>query len=173
MRTKKRKKASRYAGSQTHGRGAKERTRGSGNQGGKGWAGTGKRADQKKTLVIRLFGNNYFGKYKTLRRGTPPQKLKVINLSDIQFRALSLPTKEGMIDLEGYKILGEGELKQPLKIRASTASQSAIDKITSAKGTLTLLKKNVEENAEMKSEKKEDKRYNPSAKKAKSPAKKQ
>ncbi len=173
MRTKKRKKASRYAGSQTHARGAKERTRGSGNQGGKGWAGTGKRADQKKTLVIHLYGNNYFGKDKTLRRGAPPKKLKVINLSDIQFRALSLPTKEGMIDLEGYKILGEGELKQPLKIRASTASQSAVDKIASAKGTLVLLKKNVEEDAEMKAEKKEDKKDKSSAKKAKSPAKKQ
>ncbi len=172
MRTKKRKKASRYAGSQTHGRGAKERTRGSGNQGGKGWAGTGKRADQKKTLVIHLFGNNYFGKDKTLRRGTPPQKLKVINLTDIQFKVSSLPTKDGAIDLEGYKILGEGELKQPLKIRASTASQSAIDKIASAKGTLVLLKNKVEENIKVKSEKKEDKKDEPSAKKAKSPVKK-
>src|SRR3989338_5590921 len=111
MRTKKRKKASRYAGSQTHGRGAKERTRGSGNQGGKGWAGTGKRADQKKSLVIDLTGgNNYFGKSKTLRRGTAPKKLKVINLSDLQMLARGKD-----LDLTGYKILGSGDLNSKIK----------------------------------------------------------
>ncbi|MEK6824398.1 MAG: 50S ribosomal protein L15, partial [Nanoarchaeota archaeon] len=65
MKLKKRRKFSRWRGSRTHGRGRKNRTRGSGNQGGVGMSGTGKRGDQKKTLVINLYGNDYFGKDKT------------------------------------------------------------------------------------------------------------
>lgn len=130
---KKRRKSSRYRGSQTARRGAKERTRGSGNQGGKGWAGTGKRGDQKNSLVVKITGgNNYFGKSKTLRRGNVPKKLKVINLSDIT------SSKDKKVNLKGYKILGEGELSETLTIRASAASQSAMDKIAKAKGNLVL-----------------------------------
>src|SRR3990167_5998240 len=100
MRVKKRRKAIRYAGSQTHGRGAKERTRGSGNRGGKGMSGTGKRGDQRKTQVIKLTGgNNYFGKDRTLRRGTKPTKFKVINLDQIS----TYHSDKKEINLEGYK----------------------------------------------------------------------
>ena len=83
MRVKKRRKAIRYKGSQTHGRGAKERTRGSGNRGGYGMAGTGKRGDQRKSLIINLYGNNYFGKSKTLRRGRKHPKLKMGHLGQL------------------------------------------------------------------------------------------
>ncbi len=146
MRVKKRRKSSRHAGSQTHGRGAKERTRGSGNQGGKGWAGTGKRADQKKTLVFHLFGPDYFGKDKTLRRGRVAPKPKSINLSDIEARLPSLveagKAKESKgaytLDLVGYKILGEGELTVKANITATAASLSARDKIKKAGGSLVL-----------------------------------
>ncbi len=156
MSTKKRRKSSRFRGSQTAHRGAKARTRGSGNQGGKGWAGTGKRGDQKNSLVVKLTGgNNYFGKDKTLRRGTPPQNLQVINLTDIEVKAASLTGKDGIVNLKGYKILGEGNLTQPLKIRASAASQSAVEKIKSAKGTLILLNDKAEVVKEIKTEKKE------------------
>lgn len=139
MKIKKRNKSSRYRGSQTAKRGAKERTRGSGNQGGKGWAGTGKRADQKKTLIINLYGNNYFGKSKTLRRGTKPKKLKVINLTDIENK-LSYLSKKDTLDLDGYKILGEGDLKSKIKIKASAASKSAIEKIKKSGGDIILKK---------------------------------
>lgn len=157
MTTKKRRKSSRFRGSQSARRGRSGRTRGSGNQGGKGWAGTGKRGDQKNSLVVMLTGgNNYFGKDKTLRRGTQAQKLQVINVADLQAKAASFTGKDGIVDLEGYKILAEGELTQPLKIKASAASQSAIDKIKAAKGTLTLTKEKKEEVKEaVKPEKKE------------------
>jgi large subunit ribosomal protein L15 len=158
MSTKKRRKSSRYRGSQSARRGRSARTRGSGNQGGKGWAGTGKRGDQKNSLIVKLTGgNNYFGKDKTLRRGTPPQKLQIINLTDIGLKAASLTGKDGMVNLEGYKLLGEGELTQPLKIRASAASKSAIEKVKAAKGTLTLLNEKAEEGKEAKTEKTEEK----------------
>ena len=149
MKFKKRRKSSMFRGSQTAKRGKKARTRGSGNQGGKGWAGTGKRGDQKKTLVIKLTGgNNYFGKSKILRRGRAPRRLDVINLKDIENQLDSLPKKEGILQLEGYKILGEGELKAKLKIKASAASESAIEKVRAAGGEIIL---------ESKAEKKEEK----------------
>lgn len=129
MKFKKRRKSGRRHGSQTAFRGAKERTRGSGNQGGKGMSGTGKRADQRKTFVINLTGgNNYFGKDKALRRGIIRKKLNVINLNDI-----SLKYKDANeIDLTGYKILGDGELTIKAKIKASAASKSAVEKIKQA-----------------------------------------
>ncbi|MBI2027858.1 MAG: hypothetical protein HYS98_08695, partial [Deltaproteobacteria bacterium] len=48
-------------------------------------AGTGKRADERKTLVLNLrkLGINYFGKSKTRRRKQSP-KLKEINLFQIE-----------------------------------------------------------------------------------------
>ena len=131
MRLKKRVKSSRFRASQTARRGRKARTRGSGNQGGKGWAGTGKRGDQKKTLIIKLFGNDYFGKDRALRAGKPRKKLKSINLSSINDKT---PNKEGIIDLTGYKVLGEGEINAKLKIRASAFSKSAEEKIRKAGG---------------------------------------
>lgn len=147
MRVKKRRKSSRHAGSQTHGRGAKERTRGSGNQGGKGWAGTGKRADQKKTLVIHLFGNQYFGKDKTLRRGNKPRKPDVINLSELQERLPHLIAKKKAseskgvytVDLTGYKLLGDGEIATKIQITASAASASAIGKVEKAGGKIVIV----------------------------------
>ncbi len=151
MRLKKRRKSSRFAGSQTAKRGKKARTRGSGNQGGKGWAGTGKRADQKKTLVIKLTGgNNYFGKSKTLRRGTAPEKREVINLSEIE-RIMDFLVKQGIakenkgfyeLDYKNYKILGDGGIKLKLKIKASAASKSAIEKVRKAGGEIILESKN-------------------------------
>lgn len=138
MRVKKRKKSGRHAGTQTHKRGAKERTRGSGNQGGKGHAGTGKRADQKKTLVIKMTGgNNYFGRTKTLRRGQPKVKLKPINLSEIEQKIVSGKLKDP-INLKGYKILASGELKSKLKITASAASKQALEKAKKSGAEITL-----------------------------------
>lgn len=136
MKIKKRRKSIRYRGSQTAKRGKKKKTRGSGSQGGVGMAGTGKRADQKKSLVINLTGgNNYFRKDKALRRGTVAEKLKVINLIDIHSKT---PNKEGIIDLTGYKVLGDGDFTGKVKIKASAASASALDKIKKSGSEITL-----------------------------------
>src|SRR3989344_4294937 len=114
MKLKKRRKSSRFRGSHTHGRGFKKKARGSGHRGGKGLAGTGKRADQKKTLVLNLYGNDYFGKDKTLRR-KPSPKLKTINLWQInENRPYFLKIKKAeetkneiVMNLKGYKVLGD------------------------------------------------------------------
>ena len=70
----KRKKVNKYRGSQTHGGGAKKKRRGAGNRGGRGMAGSGKRADQKKPSILKEYGNRYFGK-----RGFRSKNKKKIN----------------------------------------------------------------------------------------------
>nr|AJS12169.1 50S ribosomal protein L15P [uncultured archaeon] len=153
MKLKRKKKSSRYRGSQSAKRGRKARTRGSGNQGGKGWAGTGKRGDQKKTLVIKLTGgNNYFGKSRTLRRGTVPAKLDSINIKQVIINLPSLiqqgKAKENKgsyeVDLDGYKVLGDGEIKEKLTVKASAFSASAREKIEEAGGKIILIGKSGE-----------------------------
>jgi len=146
MRLKKRKKSSRFRGSHTHGRGFKKKARGSGHRGGKGMAGTGKRADQKKTLVLNL-QESYFGKDKALRRKTSI-KLKSMNIQQIidnvQSFIKSGKAKESkdeiQITLIGYKILANGETNKKLKITASDASKSAIEKIKKAGGDIAISK---------------------------------
>ena len=140
MPFKKRNKSGRNAGRQTAGRGAKERTRGSGNRGGKGMAGTGKRGDQKKTLILNM-SEAYFGKSRTLRRGNVPKKLEVINLDDLSKKYHD--SKE--VKLSGYKILGDGELTIKVKIHASSASKSAHEKIKKAGSELIIIKQVKEE----------------------------
>ncbi|MDO8508412.1 MAG: uL15 family ribosomal protein [Nanoarchaeota archaeon] len=147
MRIKKRRKSSRFRGTHTHGRGFKKKARGSGHRGGKGLAGTGKRGDQRKSLILNLYGNDYFGKDKALRK-KQPVKLKVINLHDIS-NNLHTFIKSGKakeskdiveVNLPGYKILAEGSISKKLRITASSASASAVDKVKKAGGEIILQK---------------------------------
>jgi large subunit ribosomal protein L15 len=153
-----RKKSSRFRGSKTHARGFKKKARGSGHRGGFGMAGTGKRGDQKKTLILNLYGNDYFGKSKTLRRGVTPKKYKEINLDSI-VKNLESFVKQGKaktskdsvdIDLTGYKILSNGELNQKMIIKASAASESTIEKVKKHGGQLILPEKKEEVKTEVK-----------------------
>ena len=142
MKLKKRRKSTRFRGTHTHGRGFKKKARGSGHRGGVGMAGTGKRADQKKTLILNL-DEKYFGKSKTLRRKQAP-KLKAINLRDIK--------SEGQteINLIGYKILSEGDIKTKVKIIASAASKSAVEKVKKAGGDIIVKDKSLSLNSQRK-----------------------
>jgi large subunit ribosomal protein L15 len=129
MKIKKRKKASRMHGSHTHGRGFKKKARGKGHRGGKGMSGTGKRADQKKTLILNL-KKPYFGKSKTLRAPVR-KKLKAISLENLE------DSGKTEFNLIGYKILGKTSKK--LKIKASAVSKSAQESIKAAAGEITLV----------------------------------
>jgi len=146
MKTKKRKKESRMhgRGRGTHGGGARKKRKGSGHRGGKGMSGSGKRADQKKTLINKLYGHNYFGKQGITSRGTKRDTRKRINLRDIQLN-LKKYTKDKIVHLENYKILGEGEVTQKLTIKAKEASASAIEKVQKAGGEIILQKKEIRE----------------------------
>jgi len=144
MKTKKRTKASRQHGRHmgTHGGGARKKKKGTGHRGGKGMSGSGKRADHKKTLTIKLYGNKYFGKQGKTSRKTQRDTRQRINLQQIEMNLGKYGKKreDGWeIKLPNYKILGQGEVTNKLIINAKEASESAKEKVK-AKGGEILLK---------------------------------
>jgi large subunit ribosomal protein L15 len=171
MKLKKRKKNTRYRGSQTHFRGHRKRTRGLGNKGGVGMSGS---ENQKKSLIMNLYGPEYFGRDKALRRGKVRPQFKTINLSELIRRFDSL-VKQGIakqtpkgfeFNLKGYKILASGGLNAKISVKASAASKSAIAQIKDAGGTIELEKQEDEEEpTEEKAEASEEKKIMPAKKK--------
>jgi len=140
--TKKRKKVSRHRGTHTHGRGFKKKARGKGHRGGIGMAGSGKRADHKKTLILKKFGSNYFKKDLSVAK----KKIKLVNLGRIVDSLNSL-IKKGLVkenkgtyeaDLKDYKIIGKLSEDIKLKISVNAASKGAIKSVEKAGGKLTL-----------------------------------
>ena len=167
---KKRSKRSRLRGRKTCGWGSRKKHRGSGSRGGKGMAGTGKRSGHHKTFILRYF-KEYFGK-----RGFVPIRengLKVINLDLIE-RSLNKMIKEGTakktpkgieLNLPKYKILGAGELKSKLIIKAGSFSESAKEKIEKIGGTAEIVGGRKEKVKEEKIEEKKTESSKPLAKK--------
>src|SRR3989344_1637031 len=138
----KRKKFSRMRASHTHGGGAKKKRRGSGHRGGFGMAGSGKRADQKKPTILKLYGNEYFGKHGFKRPGKVVVRIKAINISDIErnlelYLSKNLVSKENntyILDLKklGYnKIIGAGNIYNKYKVigRVSKKARDKIEKL--------------------------------------------
>ena len=121
MKLKKTKKSARFRGSRMHGRAAKK-SKGSGNRGGVGMAGTGKKAGQKKTYVLKYL-YPYFGK----------EGLKAKQKKPIGINLRDLP-KNKEIAMKGYKILGEGEAEKGVVIKAAAFSKQAKEKIEKAGG---------------------------------------
>ncbi len=145
IKIKKKKKAKRMRGTSTHGWGARKKHKKSGHHGGAGMSGSGKRADHKKTLITKLYGNKYFGKQGITSKGTRKRKNLVMNLKTIQDNLSSLLKKFGNektkeLNLKGYKILGEGKLKEKLIIKAKAFTESAKQKIENLDGRWILEK---------------------------------
>jgi large subunit ribosomal protein L15 len=140
MKVKKRKKVSRMSGRKagTHGRGARKKAKGSGHRGGKGWSGSGKRADHKKTKITKLYGSKYFGKSGITSKRSAKDKRKRINLYDIVERLQKFKKSASgyEIELKGYKILGKGEVKEKLIIKSEDASKLALEKVEKAGGKI-------------------------------------
>ena len=143
MKTKKRKKVSRMHGKNmgTHGTGARKNKRKSGNRGGIGMSGSGKRADHKKTLITKLYGNTYFGKKGVTSRGSQKDKRERINLEQIEnnLDKYGKKTSKGWeINLPKHKVLGKGDVKEKLIIKAFEASKSAIEKVKKSGGEIVV-----------------------------------
>lgn len=137
----KKAKKMRGKGMGSHGWGARKKHKKSGHRGGTGMSGTGKRSDQKKTLIIKKYGNKYFGKQGVTSRKTERDKRKRINLETIENNLGKYGKKEGdkfMIELKDYKILGKGEVKNKLIIKAKKASKKAIEMVKKAGGEILL-----------------------------------
>ena len=144
----KRKKVSRYRGSQTHGGGSKKKRRGAGNRGGRGMAGTGKRAGQKKPTILKLYGNTYFGKRGF--RSKNKKKIKEISIQTIENKLYNwlkkgiLKRENNMININlkeiGYnKLLSKGKIKNKFNIEVEYASKNAIEKIQKSGGKINVL----------------------------------
>jgi large subunit ribosomal protein L15 len=143
VKTHKRRKSSRMQGRGrgSHGWGDRKKHKHSGHRGGKGMAGSGKRADQKKTLIVKLYGNDYFGKKGVTSRRSERDKRKRINLGAIEKNLQTYGRKEGdkwVVELSGYKILGKGKVANKLIIKAKEASKSAVEKIGKSGGEIML-----------------------------------
>lgn len=119
-----------------HGRNAKK-AKGKGNRGGMGMAGTGKKAGHKASFLNRYM-KDYFGKQGITSRKTARFKGSWINVGDIQ----SMGVKE--LVFQG-KILGDGEIKNAVTVKAESFSKQAKEKIEKARGKAVLLQKKKEE----------------------------
>ena len=140
-KTHKRKKSTRYHGRNmgTSSNGSRKTHRSSGNKGGTGLGGSGKRADHIKTLINKLYGNTYFGKQGVTSRGTKRDTRQRINLEQIQknLDKYGKKTAKGWeINLAKYKVLGNGDVSEKLIITCLEASESAKEKVTKAGGEI-------------------------------------
>lgn len=142
MNWKKRKKRTRYRGNKSHGRGRKNRTRGSGNQGGVGMAGTGKRGDAKKTLVLKLYGNAYFGKkLPTRKKKKPSINLETIraNLAEFIKKGIAHEHNGGYeLKLNEYKVIGDADIGMKIVIHARAVSKGAAEAVKKTGGEIII-----------------------------------
>ncbi|MBS3112701.1 uL15 family ribosomal protein [Candidatus Woesearchaeota archaeon] len=154
MTVNKRKKNSRMHGSHTHGWGAKKKHRGAGHRGGRGNAGTGKRADSKKPCIWAL---DYFGKYGFKKKNA--NIIKAINIHYLENHINSLlnlkkaveKSNVFIIDLSkmGFnKLLSKGLVSKKFNITVDAATAKAIEKIEKAGGSVKVtLKSNKSESS--------------------------
>lgn len=143
----KRKKNVKQRGSKTHGYGSMKKHRGAGHRGGKGNAGTGKRAGTKKPTLWNIHKGTYLGK-----RGFNPNKGRKVKTKTTNIFYLEEQTdkwlKKGIakvekdiyiIDLKkiGYtKLLGEGQVTKKYRIIIGNFSKKAEEKIKKAGGEI-------------------------------------
>ncbi|MEM2173813.1 MAG: uL15 family ribosomal protein [Candidatus Pacearchaeota archaeon] len=113
MKLKKRSARSRLRGARTCGYGARKKHRGKGSRGGKGMAGTGKRAGQKITYLLRYYGKGYLGKrgFKS-RKKIKEAKIPYINLETLAYKYYNSP--EQKISLDNYKVLAGNDVDEKL-----------------------------------------------------------
>jgi large subunit ribosomal protein L15 len=165
MKLKKKRKAVRMRGHGrgTYGWGARKKHISSGNRGGFGMAGTGKTAGHKYSLLQKLYpGQKYLGKQGITSKATKRRKNNVLNVSDLELNFDSLKKKygekDGTLNLEDYKILGDGEIGIKVSVKARHASKSAIEKIEKAGGKIVVPGADVLNKKEDKASKAEEKK---------------
>ena len=100
MTTTKRKKVVKYRGSHTHGGGSKKKRRGAGNRGGRGLAGSGKRAHHHKQRIFKIFGKDYFGKQGFVNKTRKPSK--GVNISFLETHLEKLKAEKLLTEKEGF-----------------------------------------------------------------------
>ncbi len=137
MTVNKRSKNSRQRGSCTHGWGSMKKHRGAGSRGGKGRAGSGKRADTKKTTLWK----NKEKPGKTGFTSICGKKVNTITISDLEQHHKKYEEKNGILDVNlnklGYdKLLSNGIVKHKFSIKIDRYSKKAKEKIENAGGEI-------------------------------------
>ncbi len=147
MTVNKRKKDVKFRGSHTHGWGSKKKHRGSGNRGGKGRAGTGKRADQNKPSI---WHEQYFGKHGFTHRGAVHHKSVNVEHIDQNMEKLvnsNLAKRQdgafviNIADLGFDKLLGKGRVTKKMAITARHASSRAVAAVKEAGGEVIVARR--------------------------------
>ena len=119
-----------------------KKRRGAGNRGGRGMAGTGKRADQKKQTILKKYGNAYFGK-----KGFKLKKKKVnsINLYELDTLIENKQIKKekdiyiiNLTKLKYTKLLGSGKIFNKYEITINSCSKKAKEKIEKLGGKINV-----------------------------------
>ena len=146
MTVNRRKKDTRMRGSHTHGWGSKKKHRGSGNRGGKGRAGTGKRSDAVKPSIWK---EEYFGKHgfvsknRAVREGVNIEYLDSNAQKLVDKKAAKIENGAVVINLAelGFdKLLGKGRVTKKLIITAGFASAGAVESVKAAGGDVIVQK---------------------------------
>ena len=153
----KRKKNVRQRGGKTHGWGSMKKHRGAGNRGGRGNAGSGKRADQNKPSYWdnrkpmrpgQKRGQDYFGKhgfYSVQQRIITPINVCELDRLLQRWVADKKAIKSGdsfTVDLGslGYtKLLGTGRLSKKVHVSVKSVSPHAVEKVAALGGQVTQL----------------------------------
>lgn len=147
MTTHKKKKRVNYRGSNSCGGGHKKKRRGGGSRGGRGNAGTGKRADVNWPSVSGL---DYFGKFGFKKKNADVIKAVTLAYLDEKWDVLVAKSlaedKQGVIhinlhNLGAQKLLGTGIVHRKLVITADAASAGAVEKVKSAGGSVIVKEK--------------------------------
>jgi large subunit ribosomal protein L15 len=137
------RKVRKYRGSRTHGYGQIGQHRSRGGRGGTGKAGLDK---HKWTYVIK-YDPTYWEKKGFVSTKTLGKKVKIINVGKLDDLARKLESEKKLekkdnklfLDLEhlGYdKLLGNGEVGNPLLVKVSAYSESASKKLIDAGGEI-------------------------------------
>lgn len=130
MTVRRKKNVHRKRGSRTHGYGYKK-NRGSGNRGGKGMAGTGKRSHNQKISILKEYGHEYFGKHGFIVPPEVQRRVRAINIRDLP--------RQSPLDLTtlGYdKLLSKGIPAMKYEITVAMCSAKAKEKIEKAGGKI-------------------------------------
>ncbi len=147
MTVNRRKKVVKQRGSHTHGWGSKKKHRGAGNRGGRGMAGSGKRADQRKPSILKEYGNTYFGKKGFYKHNKTI--IKAINASYLEEHLNDLLAKKlikeennsytvNLKDLGYDKLLGSGRITKKFIITAESASKKVVERVKKLGGEVIL-----------------------------------
>ncbi len=110
-------------------------------------SGSGKRGDAKKTLVIHMYGNDYFGKDQRGAGTRLKKKTPTLSLATLVAQ-LARRVREGTardekgtfhVEAEDYKIVGNDAFGIALHIKARRASAGAVQAVERAGGSISTL----------------------------------